>query len=212
MEKQKVLKRIGLWVLIAGFSGFLIWGAVNRTVVRESNSHDADAAGQGYGRSSEIRNAEASESKGEAGLRRGRSDNALISGADTGSSLSAGRGSGQASAGGRGQFAASQNQTADHPEDWEEVLGKVLSVDETAMELLVSDAEILIIEGQSWRYAQELGFTALIGDEISVYGYLENDEFKIGSLDNTVSDQIVVLREPSGRPVWAGGGLGRSSG
>jgi hypothetical protein len=212
MENQKMLKKIGLWVLIAGFSGFLIWGAVNRTVVRDQNSHETDAVGKGYGRSSEIQDAESSELKGEAGLQRGRNDSTLISNAERGDSLSDGRGYRQASAGGRGQSAASLNPTADHPEDWEQVLGTVLRVNETAMEMAVSDTEVFVIEGQSWRYAQKLGFTAQIGDELSMFGFLEDDEFKVGSLENTVSEQIVVLRDPSGRPVWAGGGLGRSSG
>ncbi len=206
-----MLKKIGLWVLIAGFSGFLIWGAVNRTMARDDHSPDADTTGQGYGRSSEMRDAESSESRGETGQQRGRS-NTLISDAETGSSLSAGRGSGKAGVGGRGQSATSQNPTADHPDDWEQVFGEVLSVNETALHLALPDAETFVIEGQSWRYAQALGFTAQIGDEISISGFLENDEFKIGSLENMSSEQVVTLRDPSGRPVWAGGGLGRSSG
>ena len=207
-----MLKKVGLWVLIAGFSGFLIWGAVNRTVVRDQQSHDADAVGQTYGRSSEVRDAEASERKGESGLQQGRTDSTVIGNSDTRDSSSVGRGNRQASAGGRGQSADTQAQIAEHPEDWEQFLGKVLSVNEIAMELATSDTEVFVIEGQSWRYAQKLGFTAQIGDEVSVFGFLENDEFKVGSLENTVSDQIVILREPSGRPIWAGGGSGRTSG
>ena len=207
-----MLKKIGLWVLIAGFSGFLIWGAVNRTMARDDHSPDADTTGQGYGRSSEMRDAESSEIRGETGQQWGRNINTLSSDADTGDSLSAGRRTGQAGEGDRGGSAASQNQTADHPDDWEQVPGVVLSVDEAALELAVSDTETLIIEGQSWRYAQALGFTAQIGDEISVSGFMENDEFKIGSLENTSSEQVVTLRDPSGRPIWAGGGAGRSNG
>ncbi len=207
-----MLKKIGLWILIAGFSGFLIWGAVNRTMARDDQSHDADTTGQGYGRSSEMRDAEASESRGETGQQWGRTNNTLSSDADTGDSLSAGRRTGQTGEGDRGGSTTSQNQTADHPDDWEQVFGEVLSVNETALYLALPDAETFVIEGQSWRYAQALGFTAQIGDEISISGFLENDEFKIGSLENMSSEQVVTLRDPSGRPVWAGGGLGRSSG
>ena len=83
-------------------------------------------------------------------------------------------------------------------------------MDEDALELVLSDMDSMLIEGQTWRYAQELGFSAQAGDQASVFGYLEDGEFKVGALENASGGQTVVLRDPSGRPVWAGGARGRS--
>ncbi|MGD8815016.1 MAG: hypothetical protein PVI78_11145 [Anaerolineales bacterium] len=208
-----MLKKIGLWVLIAGFSGLLIWGAVNRTAARDDGSQNNEAAVQNRGRSSESKDVEVSGRQGETSGQRGQSANASSSrGNGRDASVTSSLGQGRGNAGQQGESATSPVPEADHQDDWDQLLGEVLNVDETSLELVLADSETFIIEGQTWRYAQELGLTVEIGDEVSVSGYLEDDEFKVGSLENLTSGQIVILREASGRPVWAGGGQGRARG
>ncbi len=205
-----MLKKIGIWVLIAGFSGLLIWGAINRMTVKDNSAQNANGTGKRYGNQTETTAALEPARQGEAGSRWGRNNNDVEGDMLTENEGTAGRGQGQAGKGNRNQSSAAALTEADHPDDWEQLLGEVVSVNEDALELALSDVETLVIEGQSWRYAQELGFSAQIGDIVSVFGYLEDGEFRVGTLENTENGQTVVLREQSGRPIWAGGARGRS--
>jgi hypothetical protein len=91
---------------------------------------------------------------------------------------------------------------------WETCQG--IAIDVTESELLVqSDSgDQLLIGGKAWSYVQEQRFLIQTGDQISVTGFYENDEFKVNSIDNTVSAQSIIIRESNGRPMWAGRGRG----
>jgi predicted deacetylase len=44
------------------------------------------------------------------------------------------------------------------------------------------------------------------GDSLTLVGYDENDEFKIGEIVCERTGATVMLRDASGRPGWSGGG------
>jgi len=205
-----MLKKIGLWVLVAGFSGLLIWGAVNRTSARDNDAQETGISGQGNGRQTQDTAAQEPARQGETGSQWGRNSSAAASDTLAEDGRTTGLGQGQADKEGSDQPTAAALLEADHPEDWDQLLGQVINVNQDALELTLSDLETIIIEGQSWRYAQELGFSAQVGDDVVVVGFLEDGEFKVGMLENMTSNQVVVLREPSGRPIWAGGSRRRS--
>ena len=99
-----MLKKIGLWVLIAGFSGLLVWGAVNRTSAKSEGSQGA-ASGQGHGHQTEANAAEESVRQGEPGSQWGRNSSAVageVAGLDVQTS---GRSQGRGGMEGRDQLA-----------------------------------------------------------------------------------------------------------
>jgi hypothetical protein len=51
---------------------------------------------------------------------------------------------------------------------------------------------------------EDAEFVLTVGDEVTVYGYDEDGEFKAGVVENLTSGASIILREESGRPMWAG--------
>jgi|GEM_PF-2805099 len=94
--------------------------------------------------------------------------------------------------------------------NWETIQGVVIA---TEPELLLrTDAgEVHIGMGPSFYWQDEAGFSAEVGDTISVFGYYEDDEFKAGEVHNLTTNAQVMLREMSGRPAWSGRGGGQNA-
>lgn len=74
------------------------------------------------------------------------------------------------------------------------------------MVVSTADGEMVVIEGRAWRFAQELGYTARVNAPITVVGFYEDGEFKVVQISGNDSEVPLQLREPGGRPMWAGGG------
>ncbi|MGD2041014.1 MAG: hypothetical protein PVH11_09315 [Anaerolineae bacterium] len=118
-----------------------------------------------------------------------------------------------ASAGGQGGYAAEGRVEAPgggtgeglaEVDGWFPVSGTVTAVDATALTVQMTDGSILVVDGRSWSYAQEQGFRAEVGDQITLLGFDEDGEFEVGQLTN--QRLTVQIREDSGRPLWAGRG------
>ena len=198
-------KKIGLWTLIAGLSGLLIWGAVNRTMAKSDDLQAGNAQGQGQGRQAQAEaGLERVEQNDPAGRGGWRNSSALAENSAL-DEREAGKGRGRSGQEGGYESPAEPLVEADHAAEWEDRQGLVISLDESMMELILEGEEILVVEGRAWSYAQEIGFVAEIGDEVVVSGFLEDGEFVAGALENLTTGQAVVLREESGRPLWAGG-------
>lgn len=89
---------------------------------------------------------------------------------------------------------------------WLSIEGTVTSVDADALVLATTAGEEIVVENRPWWFAQDIGFTAQPGDQVSLVGFYENDAFEAGQIGNLSSGQTVSIREESGRPRWAGGG------
>jgi len=87
---------------------------------------------------------------------------------------------------------------------WETIQGLVI---EAGNELLVKndDGELLVGLGQAF-YREEQSFEVSIDDEVEVRGYVEDDEFKAGTVENLTTGESIVLRDDLGRPMWSGRG------
>jgi hypothetical protein len=86
------------------------------------------------------------------------------------------------------------------------VRGTVVSVDTTSLVVETADGSQIEVQGRPWWFAQEQGFSAGIGDEVTLLGYSENGEFIASQLSNLATSTTVNIREEGGRPLWAGGG------
>ncbi|MGD9405243.1 MAG: hypothetical protein PVH95_08855 [Anaerolineae bacterium] len=91
-------------------------------------------------------------------------------------------------------------------DEWLELPGTVASVDASLMAVQMDNGELVEMIGRPWTFAQEQGFTASVGDRVTLTGFYEDGEFEVGELENMSTGLLVPIREDSGRPLWAGGG------
>ena len=86
----------------------------------------------------------------------------------------------------------------------------MISVASDLVEIETAGGAVIPFEGQPLSYALSQGLILKLGDAVTVSGYEENDDFKIGQVTNLSTGASVTLRDASGRPGWAGAGRGRN--
>jgi hypothetical protein len=185
-------KKIILGALLIGVIGVLIVGAVNRTSA--TSGERAGETGR-RGRATEVVTADANQQNYG-----GRGNETSLG--TTGQGNGRGAQSGQAVAG-DGQGAPLADVAA---EDWLTMTGKVVSVADDLVEIKTDAGEVIPFEGRPLSFAAEQGFSLEVGHAVTVSGYDENGEFKIGKITNLNSGLSLALRDTSGRPGWAGRG------
>jgi hypothetical protein len=220
MEKLNMAKKIMMGVLFLTLVGALVAGAVNRTAAKSADTDNTEQRGAGWARAQEDGTVLAANVAGRGGQGGGRNQTAQAGGATRQANqhepLASQQGGGNQGAqargnGGQAQAGVAQGQplelaaTEDHL--WESVSGAVLSIDDAQMTVQTSSGEIVIAD-RPWSFALEAGFTAQPGDQVTLRGFYENETFEVGQVTN--GDQVIPIREESGRPLWAGGrGAGR---
>jgi hypothetical protein len=118
-------------------------------------------------------------------------------------------GQGQAGLGGAGREDAPADETGSGQAEvdaWLAVEGTVSNVDSYALVVLTSDNQEITVDGRAWRFAQEQSFTAQAGDQVKLLGFYEGDDFEVGQISHATTGLSVLIREESGRPLWAGQG------
>ena len=94
------------------------------------------------------------------------------------------------------------------PGTLETVEGIVVETDELVLET-ANGLTVQVGLGPS-QYRASQGFVLNVNDAVRVTGYWEDDEFKATRVDNLENGTSIVLRDPSGRPMWAGQGCGQN--
>ena len=94
---------------------------------------------------------------------------------------------------------------------WRTLQGSVASLDDLALVLTLQDGSQLLIEGRPWAYALEQNFTTRVGSTLQVNGFDEDGEFKTAEIKDLTAGTSLILRDQSGRPMWAGRGWGSTS-
>ncbi|MFN2303797.1 MAG: hypothetical protein ACK2TV_08710 [Anaerolineales bacterium] len=232
-----MIKKIFVGVLMAGIFGLLVFGAINRTIAKSADTEQLDKnqnLNQSLNQSKGIGTGNGGEGQGlnqkanaGAGISDCGEDGQGNRGNNVGNQNTGNNASGTNGNGNRGGNSTGENSvqgqggpSADGLRDgtqtgiaditaWEEPI--IVTVDSVAEDLwLVSNAEgfELEIEGRTLSYLQENGLTASVGDELSLSGFYEGDDFEIGSVTNLSTELSLDVREASGRPLWAGGGRG----
>jgi hypothetical protein len=90
--------------------------------------------------------------------------------------------------------------------EWLTLSGVITGIDAGLLTVQLDNGELVEMMGRPWTFAQEQGFTAGAGDRVTVVGFYEGDEIEVGQIDNDSTGLSVVIREESGRPLWAGQG------
>jgi hypothetical protein len=198
------MKKWLVGVLIVGFVGVLIAGAVIRTMDKTEQSssaygegHDRAAdglSGRGNGAGEPLDRLQENEKRYAQSL-----DSQQGNGRQYGQSLDRRTGGSETSGGAIG---VSQAEVG----EWVTLEGVVAGIQEEALIVELSGGGELIVEGRAWSFAQELGFGTQIGNQVSLAGFYEGDDFEVGRIVDQSADYEVVLREIGGRPLWAGNG------
>ena len=92
--------------------------------------------------------------------------------------------------------------------EWLSLEGTASGVDSAAMVVMAGNGQEIVVDGRAWRYLLEQGFEAQAGDGLELVGFYENDAFEVGEVTNLSTGQRVLIRDESGRPLWAGRGRG----
>jgi hypothetical protein len=191
--KKTMLKKIVLGTLLVGLIGILVVGAVIRTM--DKTERVAEASGRGYGRNG-----------AEAGTYAAGGSTGLTTGV---SGQGFGQGGNRGGYGGQGREDAPGDQTGTgqaNVEEWLTLQGTVVSVDADTLVVQTVSGEQVTMENRPWWFAQEQGFSAQVGDQVTLIGFYENDSFEVGQIDDITKGQTVLVRDENGRPLWAGCG------
>jgi len=127
-----------------------------------------------------------------------------------------GQGQGQGQGSGRqqqqdlaqGQGWAESSASAAAPQELETFEGLVVETNELVIETASGERIQVGLGPSAYREAQ--GFVLQGGENVRVTGFWEDDEFKATELENQTTGQSIVLRDATGRPMWAGQGRGRN--
>ncbi|MBN2006078.1 MAG: hypothetical protein JXA21_22160 [Anaerolineae bacterium] len=92
--------------------------------------------------------------------------------------------------------------------DWQYVQG-IVSVTGDDLTVQTPEGEVIVGMGQL-SYREQAGFVVAAGDEVAVYGFYEDGEFKAGTVENLTTGASITLRDAAGRPMWAGNGNQRN--
>ena len=210
-----MFRKVVLGVVFAGLIGVLVFGAIHRTVARAG---DDLARVERSGGAEGLR--KGGEGGGEAGEPRGQGRNRrdaanlpdMARSGEFSGGVNGGNGRDGKGAGGNGSGGLAPDPQAEVGETVT-LEGAVMSASADELALALSDGSQLVIDGRAWSYAQEQGFTALVGETLTLTGFYEDDAaFEIIAMQNQTSGAGVTLREASGRPGWAGRGRGGNNG
>ena len=198
-----MLQKIIVGTLVVALSAVLIVGAINRTDAKSEQVAQGLEANTGSLAREDARELW-QQNQGQQG------QGNRVDYAETDSLESGTRG------GGQGRFSEVANGSQPEEairggeglasvEEWLEVVGTVVFVNEEELVLQLQDGQEMVIECRAWTYAQELGFTTDIGHELKLYGFDEDGEFEVGGFEDLTTQLYTMVREESGRPFWAGG-------
>ena len=98
-------------------------------------------------------------------------------------------------------------------DEWVTIEGTLISFDGGNMTISTPEGELVAFQTGQPRFFADQGVTFNVGDEIVVVGFYENEQFMAGDITQVATGLRVMLRDPNGRPLWAGpGGNGNSNG
>jgi len=118
-----------------------------------------------------------------------------------------GQSQGQEQGQGRGYGDGSGIPQAMANAEWVTLTGSIVSIDQRGMTVDTVEMGQLNLEmGPPW-FAGEQGITFNPGDPVTIVGFEGEDSlFQAGQITNDTTGETLLLRDPNGRPLWAGRG------
>jgi hypothetical protein len=91
-------------------------------------------------------------------------------------------------------------------DEWVTLEGTLMAFQGGSMTMSTTDGSIISFQTGQPRFFAEQGITFQVGDQMSVLGFNEDDQFSAGEITQLSTGLRVMLRDPNGRPLWAGPG------
>ena len=116
---------------------------------------------------------------------------------------------------GQGTSSADGSHTPDpqaQVDEWITLEGTLMSFQGGNMTMSTAAGDLVNFQTGQPRFFADQGITFQVGDEISVLGFFEGEQFMVGEITQIATELRVMLRDPNGRPLWAGPGNGNGNG
>ncbi|GAB4572257.1 MAG: hypothetical protein Kow0077_11160 [Anaerolineae bacterium] len=120
--------------------------------------------------------------------------------------------SGGASGEAAGNDAAGEGQAQVAAEDWVRLEGVVIALNGSMMTVQTADGQVLDLQMGQPAFRETQGVTFVVGDAVSVLGFWQGEQFQTGEIQRTATGERLMLRDPNGRPLWAGPGRNGAGG
>jgi hypothetical protein len=118
-----------------------------------------------------------------------------------------GAGNGQGNAGANGlKNGSGIPQPQAQVNEWITVQGTITAMNTNSITIRTTANETLTIQMGKPSFAKAQGITFKVGDEVSVVGFYEGTQFSAGEITQLSTGLRLMLRDPNGRPLWAGQG------
>jgi len=114
-------------------------------------------------------------------------------------------------AGGGNTQGQTESMTQVNPEDWVTVEGTISAVTNSNVTVQTADGPVTVQLGQQ-RFWQDQGITLAVGDEVRVLGVWQGNQLQVAEITKTQTGERIMLRDPNGRPLWAGPGSNGNGG
>ncbi len=215
-----MIKKIIIGILLVGTVGFLIFGAVNRTLAKTNDGQLLANGSGGNGNGGRYQSLALSETDTDD-PNNPIQLNQQLNHLETNSSYGNGRnrqgesleedsgtGNGQNRSDVNGSGIPDPQATIGDLADYE---GAVTIVDVDLIVVKATGGTEILIEGRALSYLQEIGFSTQVGNSYSITGFYEDGEYKIMTLEDQSTNETFIVRDASGRPGWAGNGWGGNS-
>ncbi|MDM8531849.1 hypothetical protein QUF63_11815 [Anaerolineales bacterium HSG25] len=117
-----------------------------------------------------------------------------------------GQGQGGQGQGGQGQGDHGQGGIMISPDDWLMLTGEVIAVNKNSLTIDTTEQGQLDLHLGRSGFAAQQNVSFAIGDGVTVQAFTDNGMLQAGSITNETTSQTLHLRDPNGRPLWAGQG------
>ena len=96
-------------------------------------------------------------------------------------------------------------------DEWVTIQGTLMSFQGNNITMGTAEGDLITFQTGQPRFFVSQGITFQVGDVIEVLGYDQGGQFMAGDITQLSTGLRVMLRDPNGRPLWAGPGNGNGS-
>ncbi len=97
-------------------------------------------------------------------------------------------------------------------DEWITLSGTIISLQNGKMTIEMADGTQVTFQTGQPRFLAAQGVVFNLGDQVEVVGYYTDVDFVAGDITQLSTGAKVMLRDPNGRPLWAGPGNGNGNG
>jgi hypothetical protein len=97
-------------------------------------------------------------------------------------------------------------------DEWITLTGTLTAIANGQMTIQLADGQLVSFQTGQPRFFQSQGVTFNLGEQVEVVGFYTDGSFSAGDITQLSTGIRVFLRDPNGRPLWAGPGNGNGAG